>query len=139
MAKKGSPRKARKAENGKSPRGYEQPGEESLLPPPLGWRVTLGRFVDEIKRVYGRRLQSVVLYGSRARGDAGSGSDVDTLVVLDPLGDFWTEFDRICEVANRVSRDASVVLSARPVDAHELANGGSPLMMNVRREGKPVS
>lgn len=46
----------------------------------------LQKILKELKqgltRIYGDRLDSVILYGSQARGDAGSDSGVDVLVVL---------------------------------------------------------
>ena len=33
-------------------------------------------------RIYGDRLDSVVLYGSQARGDSSSDSDIDVLIIL---------------------------------------------------------
>jgi predicted nucleotidyltransferase len=40
---------------------------------------TLRRQLEEI---YGERLVRMVLYGSRARGEAEPGSDIDVLIVL---------------------------------------------------------
>ncbi len=42
----------------------------------------LKELVDELKKLYGDNLSHVILYGSKARGDADSGSDIDVLVVL---------------------------------------------------------
>ncbi|MGQ9650413.1 MAG: nucleotidyltransferase domain-containing protein [Phycisphaerae bacterium] len=99
------------------------------------WREALDAFLRELRRLYGVRLSRVVLYGSRARGDASEGSDIDVLVVLDPLEDFWDELSRIGPVASRISLDYDVVLSAVPVDAAELADPKTPLLLNSVREG----
>jgi uncharacterized protein len=45
----------------------------------------------ELEKLYGNRLRKVILYGSRARGDAHEESDYDFLAVLDSLGDRPTE------------------------------------------------
>jgi type III restriction enzyme len=113
--------------------------DELASPPRANWRVALRRFVEEVKAVYGPRLVSVVLFGSRARGDAVEGSDIDTLVVLDSCDDFWAERDRIGEIATRVSLEYDTVVSAFPVDRGEFQEGGTPLLMNARREGRQVS
>jgi predicted nucleotidyltransferase len=42
----------------------------------------LEKFRDQLKQHFGARLQSVILFGSQARGDAGPDSDVDVAVVL---------------------------------------------------------
>ena len=38
-----------------------------------------------VRRHFGDRLRRVVLFGSRARGDWGGGSDVDVLILVDGL------------------------------------------------------
>jgi predicted nucleotidyltransferase len=64
------------------------------VPPGPSWQEALGSFVTEVRRACGERLDRVVLYGSRARGEAVNGSDIDTLVILDRCDDFWAELDR---------------------------------------------
>ncbi len=103
------------------------------------WRATLERFTVELRDLYRQRLDSVILYGSRARGEGGPESDIDTLIVLNPLGDFWEEFGRISPVASRVSLDYDVVISAIPAGLKEYSEAGNPLILNVRREGMRVS
>jgi len=102
------------------------------------WRMALERFVAELRVLYGERLQQVILYGSRARGDAEPEADIDTLVVLHPLTDFWQEFDHISPIANRISLEFDVVISALPVEAEEFQHRQSPLLINCRREGVAV-
>ncbi len=102
------------------------------------WRLALERFVEELRTLYGARLRQVMLYGSRARGDAESDADIDTLVVLESLNDFWQEFDCISPIANRICLEFGVVISALPVDAEELQRGQIPLFINCRREGVAV-
>lgn len=103
------------------------------------WRAALRDFTAALRELYGSRLDSVILYGSRARGDAEPLSDVDTLVVLKDCPDFWAEFHRISPIANRVSLAYGVVVSALPATVEELADSQGPLFMNVRREGQRVA
>lgn len=100
------------------------------------WQTALDTFVKELKRAFGPRLVGVVLYGSRARGDADEDSDVDTLIILDRCQNFWADFHRISPIASSVSLDNDVVISAIPIDAAEYEQRQSPLLINVRREGK---
>jgi len=46
-------------------------------------RVVAREFAAEIRRHFGARLKAVRLYGSAARGDWSTESDVDLLVLLD--------------------------------------------------------
>lgn len=41
------------------------------------------KYVSEIQKIYGNHLRQVVLYGSYARGDYTSESDVDIMILLD--------------------------------------------------------
>lgn len=103
------------------------------------WQAALRQFADEVRALYGPRLQQVRLYGSRARGDSEPVSDVDVLVVLDEIEDFWAEFHTISPLASRASLAHAVVISALPVSSRELAEGQTGLLANARREGVPVA
>lgn len=104
------------------------------------WKIALDGLVAELRMLYGSRLAHVVLYGSHARGEAHPASDIDVLVVLNPLGDFWEELSRIQPLASRYSIENDVVLSVLPVDAEEYARPPSrPLFINTRREGVVVA
>ena len=100
-----------------------------------GWRDALDELVSELQALYGSRLSHVVLYGSRARGEAEHDSDVDVLVVLEPLVDLWQELSRIQPLANRLSIQHDVVLSVIPVDSAEYAHPDTPLLLNSHRQG----
>ena len=43
----------------------------------------LGQYVEEVRKIYGGRLQSVILYGSYARGDFRPDSDIDIMILVD--------------------------------------------------------
>ncbi len=43
----------------------------------------LGKYVEEVKKIYGERLKSVILYGSYARGDFEPDSDIDIMILVD--------------------------------------------------------
>ena len=49
----------------------------------------LRRFRAALDRLYGDRIERVVLFGSRARGDAREDSDYDVAVFLKRLADRW--------------------------------------------------
>ncbi len=43
----------------------------------------LAEYVDEVGKIYGRHLKSVIVYGSYARGDFMPDSDIDIMILLD--------------------------------------------------------
>ena len=52
------------------------------MPPALATDPILKRFRAALDEMYGDRLERVVLFGSKARGDAGEDSDYDIAVFL---------------------------------------------------------
>jgi predicted nucleotidyltransferase len=95
--------------------------------------------LDELHRrfemLYGDRLVHMVLFGSRARGDAQPESDVDVLVVLRGPVDPGEEILRSGEVVASLSLQYDMVLSRVVVSAEQFDREQSPLLLNVRREG----
>ena len=43
----------------------------------------IGQYISEIQKIYGSRLKKVILYGSYARGDFRTDSDIDIMILLD--------------------------------------------------------
>ena len=43
----------------------------------------LTQYLSEVQKIYGAHLKSVILYGSYARGDYTSDSDVDIMLLVD--------------------------------------------------------
>lgn len=139
---KHSARTPRNTKNeGSAPQGDKNSEEKLPLrhdlkaAPVVAWRVALERFVADLREAYGSRLDRVVLYGSRARGDADEDSDVDALVVLDDCVDFWAEHRRIGDLAIQASEGAETIVSAMPIGRQDFEQRRSPLLLNIRREG----
>ena len=63
----------------------------------------LNRFKAALDAMYGTRIERVVLFGSRARGDARDDSDYDIAVFLKSLGDRWQELDRLADLGSNSS------------------------------------
>ncbi len=63
-------------------------------------RAALGAFVARLRQQYGDDLLRVVLFGSKARGDADDESDMDVLVVVRvPLDDYERHWTPIVDLA----------------------------------------
>ena len=91
----------------------------------------LRRALDEL---YGDRLERVVLFGSRARGNANKESDYDVAAFLNELADRWRELDRLAELRADFLEDADVFLDAKPYSAGAYRDR-TTLMREIRREG----
>ena len=90
---------------------------------------------DRLKEVFGDRLRGVVLYGSRARGDAAVDSDIDFLVLLDRVESFKAERKKISPIACDLSLEHELAVSALPVSEAAFDSEETPLFLNARREG----
>jgi predicted nucleotidyltransferase len=94
----------------------------------------LKRFRSVLDEVYGARLDRVVLFGSRARGDARPDSDYDVAVFLKSLPDRWTELDKLAQLRVDFIDDTGVFFDAKPYPASAYSER-SPLMHEIRLEG----
>jgi predicted nucleotidyltransferase len=94
----------------------------------------LRRFRTALDEVYGERIERVVLFGSRARGDARPDSDYDVAVFLKDFSSFGKESGRIAEIEIGIPDETGAVINAMPfkAGAYEERTG---LMRELRREG----
>lgn len=90
---------------------------------------------DILKEHYGTQLQDVILYGSTARNEATTQSDIDLLVILHGTFDYFTELRQIIELLYPVQLESDHLISARPVSAAEFEQGTIQLYRNAKREG----
>lgn len=85
----------------------------------------------------GQHLRQVLLFGSRARGDATVHSDYDLLVVVDQVDSAITK--GIDAIAGQALLEHGAVLSAFPISEHDRARRKySPMLINATREGVAV-
>ena len=95
---------------------------------------TLRRLRRALDALYGDRIERVVLFGSRARGDAGEDSDYDLAVFLHDLTDRWHELDRLADLRVDFLEDIGVFIDAKPYPAGAYCDR-TILMREIRREG----
>ncbi|MCK4599290.1 nucleotidyltransferase domain-containing protein [Candidatus Bipolaricaulota bacterium] len=95
-------------------------------------------FRGEVKKLYGRKLKSIILYGSWARNAATEESDIDLLIVLEGKIAPGREIDRMIDIITELNLKYGVLISVYPISAEDYFTVNSPLLMNVRKEGVPA-
>ena len=97
----------------------------------------LKRFRAAVSELFGERVERVVLFGSRARGESKPDSDYDVAVFIRDTGTFAAESKRLAAVSTDILFDMGAVISATPFPAgtyrertgfmHELRKDGLDL------------
>lgn len=96
---------------------------------PEGDRESLENFLEKLRHWAPSTLQTVILYGSMARGDFGASSDIDLLIVFDEE-DPSDRTDEIVGIIGSVKPTREI----RPV-LTDLTDVGDDLIREVMREG----
>jgi predicted nucleotidyltransferase len=103
----------------------------------------LYRFARALNQTYDDRVRRLVVFGSRARGEAASDSDVDVAVVLDRMaGRRYDERMRMTDLAYEILLDTGLRIQAWPISRAEW-DGGEPhpnptLLGNIRRDAVEI-
>lgn len=96
----------------------------------------LKRFRATLDEMYGARLERVVLFGSRARGDAHEDSDYDVAVFLRDLADRASEMNRLADLSTKIIvEEDGPFIHAIPYGAGSYNDERMPLMYAIRVEG----
>ena len=88
-------------------------------------RQILKEYRTALKELLGDDLDSIVLYGSQARGNAVEGSDMALILKTE-------------EISAPLSLKHDVVISTGFVTKADYEKRNTPFLMNVRREGVSV-
>ncbi len=94
----------------------------------------LSRFRAAVNEIYGDRVERVVLFGSRARGDTKPDSDYDIAVFLEDVGTFTDESSRLAAVSTDILLDTGAVISATPFPARAYRER-TGFMHELRKDG----
>lgn len=95
-------------------------------------KAALADLVEELNASLGQRLQKVVLYGSKARGDFNEDSDLDVLVVLDKRS--IDALDKVSGCSSDIDIEYGLPLSVISLDIAALEQP-SLFTRNVRKDG----
>ncbi len=105
-------------------------------------REVVERFAEEAKKIYGVRLQSIILYGSCACGDFEKDSDIDILVLLEVSQESINEErNKIMDVTDKLDLDYDVVLALvfQNYALYQKYIPVSSFCQNVEKEGVKIA
>ena len=95
----------------------------------------LKRFRAAVNEIYGDRVVRVVLFGSRARGEAEPDSDYDVAVFLREMPDRVAELYRLADLSTDLLDETGEFVHAMAYRADVYDDARMPLMHEIRREG----
>lgn len=95
----------------------------------------LTRYRKALASIYGERIERVVLFGSRARGDATPDSDYDLAVFLRDLRDRAGEMNRLADLSTEILGETGAFVHAMPYSAGAYDDARMPLMHEIRNDG----
>jgi predicted nucleotidyltransferase len=102
---------------------------------PARIRKLMKEFKDGLIRIYGDRLKGVYLYGSYARGEARSDSDVDVMIVLDTYASYGKEIDKTGELTSGLSLEYGISISRVLMKEMQWKASDTPLLLNIHMDG----
>ena len=99
-------------------------------------------FAEEAKKVFGEKIKQIILYGSCARGDFQTDSDIDILLLLSvPKENLASERKKIFAITDALDLDYEVVL-APVLQSYEVYQTYLPVSayyQNVQKEGVEIA
>ena len=104
---------------------------------PMFLDAVLTRFRDAVREIYGERVENVVLYGSRARGDYRQDSDYDVALFLRDLPNRAEEMDRLAQMETDILYDTGSMINTLPFPAAAYRER-TGFMQEVRRDGRDL-
>jgi predicted nucleotidyltransferase len=93
---------------------------------------------NELARLLGDRLDRILLYGSYAREEARTGSDLDILIVVKEPFSYPELIRRTSELVANLSLENDIAISRAFITRDRYENENSPFTLNVRREGVTI-
>ena len=101
--------------------------------------IAIQTFITRLKNQFNDAIYTIILYGSKARGDALIDSDIDLLIVME--SDDWTVRNQISDIASRISLKFDILISPHVVSQNNwqiMLQAPLSFYKNVFREGIPL-
>lgn len=95
-------------------------------------------FIKQVKLLLGDRVKKIILYGSYARGDYNTSSDVDIMILTDFNFEEIEKYrDDISDIAFDIELETGIILSPiiKNIDKYNSRVNIVPFYTNVQKEG----
>ena len=102
----------------------------------------INKFVQEVKKILGKRLKKIILYGSYARGDYHKNSDVDIMLLTDLNDEEIVKYrQKIWDYVADVEIDKEIVINPllKNIDTFNSWSDAMPFYNNIIKEGVVIN
>lgn len=112
-------------------------GAATTITPAAADDALLRRYRQALDQLYGDRIERVILFGSRARGDNHADSDYDVAIFLTSVPDDWTERFRLARLRSDFLAETGAFFDAA---IFPIANyrARTPIMFEIRKDGRDL-
>lgn len=93
---------------------------------------------QEFTKLLGVKLNRMLLFGSYARGEAKSDSDIDVLVILNDEFQYYEMLQNTIDVVTKLSLENDVVISRFFMTKEKFEQDQTPFLLNIRREAVAI-
>ena len=101
---------------------------------PLALKDLLTELKSRLMDLYGERMKELCLYGSYARGEQRTESDIDVLIIVDRVDRYSLEIERTSELISELSLKYNRSISRLFITEDDWKNRDTPFLANVREE-----
>ncbi len=108
--------------------------EDQSLPTSVKVQKILEQLKENLQDLYGEQLETIILFGSQARGEASSDSDIDLLIVTHKILS-QKERDKLIDWISEIAINEDLLVNFIEMLPQKFQSENSPLLINIRREG----
>jgi len=101
-------------------------------------RAALRELERGLRELYAEKMPLVLVYGSQARREADSASDIDVLLVYPGEIHPGQEINRLRDILAEINLRYQELISVVPVSEKDYKQRTTPFWVNVRKEGVPI-
>ena len=109
---------------------------------PKNVNIIINEFTDKVKKLIGKRLKKMILYGSYARGDYNKNSDIDIMILTDFNDEEIEKYrNKISNITFDIELNTGFIISPiiKNIDKYNKRIDIVPFYHNVEKEGVVLS